>query len=245
MQSATRHTNRPASFSVHLAKLPLFTLTAGCLLGLAGAAHAQTYSASGPGGAIPDGSGSNVPGVPLVSTAFIANSGIINDVTVDFSNLNHTYVGDLTITLTHPNGFTSINIISRPGRGTGNDFGYGSNFLAANSYSFSDAGAVLFDVNPGTNVASGTYIPSSNPNLPGAATNSLVPYTYTPTSLATTFAGLDSAGNWTLTITDWAGADTGSLEGWTVNVNVPEPSTYALLLTAGLGAICFVRRRRK
>lgn len=210
-------------------------------------ASAQIYSASGAGGTILTGASDNIPGTPpLVSTAFISGSGVITDVSVDFSALDHTYVGDLTITLTHPNGLTSIDILSRPGRGSGSRYGYSSDLLGTNTYSFSDAGITLFDVSPGSTLGSGVYIPSSNNNQPGVPFDSLAAaYIYTPTSFAATFAGLNSAGTWTLTITDWALADTGSLGGWTVNVSVPEPSTYALLMTSGLVATFFIRRRRR
>ncbi len=247
MPNVTQHPNHSAKFASNLLPSKVLTIAFAGLLAVAITASAQTtYSAAGPGGAIPDGSGNNVPGVPLVSTATITNSGIINFVTVDFSGLSHTYVGDLTMVLTHPNGFTSIDLMLRPGRGLGtNDtFGYSSDFVATNTYSFSDAGASLFGVSPPAAIASGIYIPSSNNNAPGLAATNLSLYVYTPTSFASTFGGLDSAGIWTLTITDWAGVDTGSVEGWTVNVTVPEPSTYALLLTAGLGAVCFIRRRK-
>lgn len=220
----------------------LGVLAAAAMLALPLSASAQ-YSASGPGGPIPDGGPTNgTPGVPLTSTATIAGSGGIVDVSVDFAGLAHTWTGDLAIRLTHPNGTTSMDIQSRPGRGSASSFGFNMDYVTANSYSFSDAGADLYAALGPAIIPSGTYRPSSNPNAPTDPVPAPFPYVYTPTSFASTFGGLDSAGDWTLTITDFAAGDTGSLGGWTLNVTVPEPASLGLL-TLGLPAL-LVRRRR-
>jgi subtilisin-like proprotein convertase family protein len=211
------------------------------LLALGTGAQAQ-FMGTGLGGPIPDGTGSNVSGAPLISTINIPGSGPILDVAVSFTGLAHTWVGDVVITLTHPNGVTSMDIMSRPGRGSDNTFGFSSDYVAANSYSFSDAGADLFNAAPPATIPSGNYRPSSNPNSPG--TNA-VPYAYTPTSFASTFGGLDAAGVWTLTATDWAGGDTGSFTDWTLTITpVPEPTSFVLggLVLSG---IAWNKRRKK
>jgi len=198
--------------------------------GLPSVASAQVYSAAatGPFGPIPDGAGSNVSGAPLVTTANIAGSGSIVDVSIDFGQggLVHTWAGDLTLVLTHPNGTTSMDILLRPGRGSASTFGFSSDFVTAESYMFSDAGANLFDVAPPTIIPTGNYRATTNPNPP--ATN-VLPYVYTPVSFASTFGGLDSAGVWSLEARDWAGGDTGFITGWTLTVSVPTPGSMALL----------------
>jgi hypothetical protein len=169
-------------------------------------------------------------------------SGMITSVAISFNGLNHTFVGDWVMTLTHPNGTTSMDIMSRPGRGSASTFGFGSDYVANNMYSFSDAGATLFDVAPPATILSGDYRPSSNPNPP--ATNALA-YVYTPTSFNSTFGGLDSNGLWTLTITDWAGGDVGGLTDFTLTVTVvPEPTSF-ILVGSVVGGIGWMKRRKK
>ena len=125
----------------------------------------------------------------------------------------------------HPDGVTSIALLSRPGRGIDQDitssaFGFPSDFVATRSYAFSDNGTILFDPHPfggppggwleGPGIPSGVYRPSSNPNAPDSNEHQ---YLYTPVSFAATFGGMSAAGGWTLEIADWANGDTGSLEG--------------------------------
>lgn len=208
--------------------------------------EAQVLSASGPGRAIVSpvtGSPNGTPGTPFSTTATIVGAGNVVNVTVDFSALAHTWVGDVEIRLTHPNGTTSMPLMSRPGRGTGNTFGFSDDFVAANTYSFSDAGANTFSSDPpGTALPSGAIRASSNPNLPTAPDASLVPYVYTAQSFATTFGGLPAAGTWTLSGNDFAAGDDGAFQGWTVNVTVPEPGSMALL---GVGTLFPLLRRRR
>lgn len=56
-----------------------------------------------PSASIPDGTGANVAGAPLVSTINIPNNFNVNDVKVSV-DVNHTWNGDLIIRLEHPNG---------------------------------------------------------------------------------------------------------------------------------------------
>jgi len=216
-------------------------LSAVAFLVLGTGAQAQLMG-TGLGGPIPDGTGSNVPGAPLISMINIPSSVPIGGVSVSFNQLAATWVGDIVLTLTHPNGTTSMDLICRPGRSDTSTFGFSSDYVSTNSYSFSDGGANLFDVAPPGVVPSGDYRPSTNPNPP--ATN-LLPYVYTPNSFAATFGGLDSAGTWTLTATDWAGGDTGSFVDWTLTITpVPEPTSFVLggLVISG---IAWNKRRKK
>jgi hypothetical protein len=76
------------------------------------------------------------------------------------------------------------------------------------------------------NVAIGTCVPTNNTfNLNGTPT-----FTgEVEQGFATTFGGLNAAGNWTLTITDWALNDLGNFNSCSLTVtSVPEPGTFAL-----------------
>jgi subtilisin-like proprotein convertase family protein len=191
----------------------------------------RLFSASGPGGVIADGSGSATPGTTLGSTVTVPHiiDERISHVWVDFHGFEHSWPGDLSARLIHPSG-KSVALFNRPGRGADNGlvsspWGYGSDFSAVNSYSFSDNGTVLFngvyDGGPFGSwqesgmIRSGVYRPTSNPNHPQSYDQT---YGYTPVSFAKTFGGKRAAGEWTLEITDWAEGDVGSLEGWTLNI---------------------------
>lgn len=124
--------------------------------------------------------------------------------------LDHTWVGDLTGTLTSPSG-TTVTLFSRPG-GANNG---ANNFCQT---VFSDAGA--------------TSIQSV---LPAGA-----PYTgtYRPFEALSAFAGEDPAGTWTFKVVDGGGVDTGSIRAFSLHITpftcqtfnsapVANPDTYA------------------
>ena len=184
------------------------------IAGLAAAASAADYN--GAGFVIPD----NLPATPGSSSIVIADAGSIVDLNVTLNNANHTWVGDLIITLS--NGSTTIDLINRPGVPELGTVGYSWNL--AGNYTFDDSAASTWEGfgNPGStiNLASGSYAPE----------NAL-----------SAFNGQNLAGTWTLSISDSAGLDTGSIGGWTLSATVPAPSAMALL---GLGGLVATRRRR-
>ena len=195
-------------------------------------AQGRFYSGRGAGGRIPDGIGTNMSGAALRSTIAVPRhfSGPITTVWVEFDGLAHTWPGDVRARLIHPDGTTAIDLFSRPGRGDGetldsSTFGFGSDFVATNKYTFADNGTVLFLPHPyggppggwqqGPSIPSGTFRPTSNQNAPDG---NALPYVYAPASFAQTFGGKRSDGVWTLEITEWAAEETGSLQGWTLNI---------------------------
>jgi subtilisin-like proprotein convertase family protein len=95
-------------------------------------------------------------------------------------------------------------------------------------YTISDSGATTIGNGTGSPRPSGTY----------AALSSL-----------SAFNGLSVTGDWTLTISDQVGFDSGNLNSWDLSLNsstaVPEPATWMMMLL-GFGAIGWaVRRQRK
>lgn len=191
-----------------------FTVVAG--LALAATATARPLY-NGPGGTIPDlGSGSSVINV--------GDNFTVSGVSLSFTGLNHTWVGDLIFTLSH--GATTFTFMDRPGVPAG-AVGNSDNFISANSYGWADGGVAFPELSAGGTIPSGTYAPGQGPGGVGA-------------TFASAFAGQNSSGAWTFTVTDNAGGDIGGWSGWTLNL-VPTPGATALLGLAGLAGL---RRRR-
>ncbi len=212
-------------------------LVSGAALSLASAAMANIpASYTGAGGVIPasgTGGGGTWQSV-LPPSPFTSSVTVLNDVksvkSITFTDLRHTWIGDVHIVLTTPNA--RYNVFVRGGSVAGS-VGWSDNFLG--NYTFADGGvAVPGGVGSANNIASGTYAWGfnsaqwTNGNL-GIFNSSA--------------AGISgSAGTWSIQIYDWVGADSGSLLSWTLNVNeVPAPGAAALFGLAGLAGL---RRRR-
>jgi subtilisin-like proprotein convertase family protein len=134
--------------------------------------------------AIPDNSSAGVN-----STFTFPSSGTVSDLDVRIGQLNHTWVGDLKITLSHD--ATTVTLMNRPGSGT-------------NGSSGNDFHDLVLDDEAATPIDS---IPSANP--PGGFTGS-----YKPDQPLSAFDGQSTSGTWTLNVSDNAAADTGSLLAW-------------------------------
>lgn len=178
--------------------LLLFALCAFTLVG-----NAQVMGTSSPGAAIPD----NTPDPGgLVDTITIgATSGTVTDVVVDVQ-ITHTWAGDLILTLESPGGAASTTLMVRPGV-PATTFGCSGDDIDT---TFSDAGAVTtesvcLDLPA---IDAGPYLAQSD----DAGTS---------VSLAATFAGVNATGDWTLTVTDNASGDTGTLDSWTITISGP------------------------
>ncbi|MBX3351407.1 MAG: hypothetical protein KF684_00610 [Phycisphaeraceae bacterium] len=196
----------------------------------AGLALAAMAMADGNNQTIGGGAGFAIPdNVPAGASSSI-NTNVGSPFTVvgvQFTGLSHTWVGDLIMTLSGPGGAgNSFNFFYRPGQTTPTAVGQNGDFLAGNSYSFVDGGLAW---NTGAVIPSGAYAPIRSPFAPAQSINS--------------FAGLNGVdGTWTLNISDNAGLDTGSFQGWALIVKpIPTPGAAALLGVAGLAGL---RRRR-
>lgn len=222
-----------------MTKTGSIVLGIGAVAALNAAALGTVYG-PGPGGAIPDAMTSfTVPGV-FTSVINIADTGTIaslNNVTINFGPPNHTWVGDLQISLTAPNG-DNVHIISVTGSTGPTAFGDSSDF--GGTYVFVDGGGADFAAAAaaapaGSVVPPGTYNRFTNP-LAGATIG-------VDTDPYSVFNGDSITGAWTLTVKDWGAGDTGTLGSWSLNIKlVPGPGALALIGLAGL--VGRARRRR-
>jgi len=190
-----------------------------CVAGLAAStAMAGPMTYTGGGGSIPDNGG---VANQFTSTLTVADSLTISDLNLELYGFAHTFVGDLIITLEH--GGTSVVVVNRPGVPEFSGFGWGYNLDG--DYVFDDSAGVTWDdVNGGVQdssllIAEGSYLGEN---------------------LLSAFNGMDVMGDWTLTISDNASLDSGSLSSWGISV-IPAPGAAALF---GFGGLLTARRRR-
>jgi len=116
-------------------------------------------------------------------------------------------MGDVILTLQGPNG-VAIDLVNRAGVVGGVCCGHQGTLDGV--YRFTDSALETFDTAgvglvDGQLLAPGEYLPAT---VEGAVT-----------SLTSAFAGADAAGNWTLTVSDNAGLDTGTLRSWQLYIN--------------------------
>lgn len=186
-------------------------------MGCGAVAFGQSFSSTGGPYAIPDDDPNGV-------TATVDVTGSVGALqSVSFHNLNHTWVGDLTFTLTDPSNNT-VSIFKRVGAAQG---GLGYSWGLDGDYTFAVGGMDLW-ANTVDPAPAGTYAPSDNNN---------------GTEVFTDYTGVGGSGTWQLFATDSAGGDTGGFDVVTLTFEpVPEPASMAVL---GLGALALLRRRKK
>lgn len=161
--------------------------------------------------AIPDNSPAGVDSILTVSqTEEIADLNL-------YIRATHTYVGDLILTLTHPDGVTSVVAIDRPGRST-TGFGCGGDDM---DVWVDDEGADTEIENQCSNL----------PAISGRAIGGDPP----SASLLATFDGLASDGIWTLNVSDNAAGDEGSLDEWCLEITPVARSLFDVDATVSSG----------
>ena len=179
------------------------------------AVQAQISETSTPNLDIPDGDLAN-PATDII-TISNATSDPVTDVTVAV-RINHTWIGDLAITLTAPDG-TVAELLMNPGTLDGTMFGCSQNNINA---IFTDAGASVVE---GACQSSAWDEATGNPGEETYAISGdwqANTQDGTAVDLSATFSTItDINGDWTLTVSDKANQDNGDLEEWTVNIFGP------------------------
>jgi subtilisin-like proprotein convertase family protein len=135
--------------------------------------------------AIPD---NNATGV--TDTLVVATTGTITDLDLQVT-INHTWVGDLYVALTHVDTGKVVTVMDRPGV-PAVSFGCGGDSVAA-----------TLDDESATSVE-GVCAPAS-PTISG---------TFRPNVALSGFDGDDVSGTWRLKVVDSAGSDVGTFVSW-------------------------------
>jgi subtilisin-like proprotein convertase family protein len=156
----------------------LGTVTFALQVGAAGAPVTATYSSGNIAVPIPDVSTVEVP-------ITVPDSGLVQDVNVRV-RLNHTFDGDLDISLVHPDG--TVILLSNNRGGSGQNFGTGANNCSGTPTVFDDEAAVA--------IAAGV--------APFAAS-------FRPDTALSGLDGKLSAGTWKLRVADTAALDVGTI----------------------------------
>lgn len=168
--------------------------------------NGRTYGYNGPAVPIP-GDGVNSAAIRFDVNNFngnisdlnfrIGGSSCTNVAGATTVGIDHTYVGDLVMTLTSPQG-TTVTLMNRPGSGVYGEWGsYGRNFC----------NTLLNDEGGGSSIQNITV--------------EQAPYsgTYTPTSLLSAFRGQNPNGTWTLDVSDrYPYADTGNVRAFSLDI---------------------------
>jgi len=202
-------------------------------------ASAALYTS--PGGPIADSPGSPNPGPPLVIPFVVTQLGTVSHVDLTLTGLTHSWAGDLVATLSGPGAAPTADIMRKLGASSSGSLGDSTNL--GGNYRFIDTG--VDPVPQLVALGSTVSLPSGDYWATTLGTNTT---SGNKVNLDSVFGGINATGTWTLTITDTAGGDTGSLTEATLNVvsaggAVPEPATIGALGLSGLGFL--VRRRRR
>lgn len=147
-------------------------------------------------------------GTPQVSSTIeIPTGGAISDINVNNINITHSWVSDLRIELTSPDGMT-IELMNNVGGGDcdANDIAIGFDDDAANTYAMLDG---MCNQTP--------------PALSGV---------FQPSIALSAFQGMDAAGPWTLTVFDDANQDGGAITNWELEICSIIPNDRSISLSS-------------
>lgn len=169
-----------------------------------------------------------------VSTVTITDHEIIQDASFTIEGLQHSWIGDLIITIDHSTSGKSAILMHRVGT-TANPNSVGDSSDLNGTYTFNDGNASIWSeagngdtnyvINPGSYDASGV--------------NEAV------VNLNSIFGGESTAGDWMFTISDNNATQTGSFVQTSVSFvsAIPEPGFMAVLIVGTLFGGVWIRRR--
>ncbi|MEO6075612.1 MAG: proprotein convertase P-domain-containing protein [Dokdonella sp.] len=198
-------------------------------------AYAADFGGTGVG-PIPD----NTPAGINISFNSAGFNQPVGDVKLKL-NINHTWMGDLKVTLTSPGGVATMVMMSRAGVRTGGGY---PNADLAGVYTFSDFGGDLWAAVPVAGVIPpGAYRTSTRgAELTPSGTNSGGGCF---TSMAGAFAGLspvDASGVWTLNIADVAAGDAGNVTAATLTLTPQADAIFGSGFEVASRGICKLAR---
>ncbi len=142
----------------------------------------------------------------ISDSILVPDSFTIADVNVSLE-IDHTWIGDLCVTLTAPGGAPSVALVQRPGAEVLGDPCHLENPFGCWSVNLS---VILDDEGSGGPIE---FLCGPDPELPTPGS----PPNYQPNEALSLFAGMDAAGEWTLTVSDNAGFDRGTLVRWSLH----------------------------
>ncbi len=183
---------------------------------------------SNPNAPIPDNDPNGVCDIINITPVDIPAGSTLTEVSIDAA-IDHSWVGDLRVELTAPNGDV-LDMMNRPGE-PASSFGDSSNLSPGSPISFADAnvddaetmGDTIGDVEV---ICQDDLRCAYAPNSDGGQ----------GTTFAAAFNGDSPLGNWRLCIYDNEGGDVGTFASWTLNVSGVSP-TAVTLQEAGVSAI--------
>lgn len=220
---------------------------AACSFLFVGAANAQTQYLSGSGGAINDAPAGNDAGT-VTSFTFSTTGGTIGNLdSIDVIGLNHSWMGDLGMSLTHVQSGTSVVFYNMNRYFSNESTNLNGNYQFTDSSGAANMVTAASSLSGSANIASGEYTAFDSNG------NGLSTYTGSDRYILSSFDafdGLTMNTGWRLEITDRQWVDTGSLTNWGFTTSsapsaVPEPGEWAAMGVLGFGLVGLVVRGRR
>ncbi len=209
-------------------KIGLLTLTMLCVITSFGFGDVIGNS-NGDGGTIPD----NSPG-GYISTVTITDSEIIQDASFSIEGLQHSWIGDLIIEVTHSTSGKSALLLHRVGT-TSSPGSVGDSSDVNGTYTFQDGNASIW-----SEAANGDTDYVVTPAVYDASgANEVV------VSLNSIFGGEMTNGDWVFNISDNNATQSGTFFQTSVSFvsAIPEPGATATLIIGTLFGGIYLRRR--
>ncbi len=151
------------------------------------------------------------PAAPYPSTINVSGmAGFVSKVTVTLTNLSHQYPSDVEALLVGPTGQTTV-LMANNG---------GPQAITNVMLTFDDAASALLPEAPNVSIVSGIFKPTND----GLAPISLSPAPAPPYgSTLSAFNGTSPNGTWELYVYDISPGDSGSIAGWSLNIESISP----------------------